>query len=112
MAKKNKFSKLEKKLLDTRWKNIILGNIVTNYMISDDGFVRNDKGVLLSPFFIKDRKGNNTYKAIRIKHGGKRYSRLIHRLVAIAFVENPHPETYNQVNHINGIKTDNYDWNL
>lgn len=112
MGKKDKLTKLEKKILDTKWKNIILGNIVTNYMVSNDGFIKNDKGVILSPFFIKDRKGNKTYKAIRIKYAGKRYSRLNHRLVAIAFVENPHPETYNQVNHINGIKTDNYDWNL
>lgn len=37
---------------------------------------------------------------------------LIHRLVAIAFVDNPNPKEFNVVNHINENKADNRAENL
>lgn len=45
---------------------------------------------------------------------GKRKSRSIHRLVAEAFIENPQPDTFDQVNHIDANKSnncvDNLEW--
>jgi predicted XRE-type DNA-binding protein len=40
----------------------------------------------------------------------KRFTRCVHRLVAIAFI--PNPENLPEVNHKNGVKPNNFDYNL
>ena len=37
---------------------------------------------------------------------------FVHRLIAIRFIENPNPNEYNMVDHINRVKTDNRIGNL
>ena len=49
--------------------------------------------------------GNNGYSSVDLCKDGTIKKYLIHRLVAEAFI--PNPEKKPQVNHINGIKTDN-----
>lgn len=53
---------------------------------------------------------NNGYPAISASRSGKKYTLLIHRIVAQTFLTNP--ENKPQVNHINGIKTNlaNLEW--
>ena len=53
--------------------------------------------------------GNHTlgYKVVNLKVNGKQKTFLIHRLIAIHFIENPIPTEYNMVDHINRVKTDN-----
>lgn len=52
----------------------------------------------------------NNYRFIGMSKGGRSTQILVHRLVAIHFI--PNPENKPQVNHINGIKTDNRAENL
>lgn len=54
---------------------------------------------------LKNRKNNGYVSIILYKKKYKYYDKLIHRLVAQQFILNPQNKP--QVNHINGIKTDN-----
>lgn len=61
----------------------------------------------------KRRFGNTTdkgYKSVIIRENGRGKTVFIHRLVAMAYI--PNPDNLPQVNHINGIKTDNRPENL
>lgn len=55
----------------------------------------------------KDKKG---YLFVPLCKNGKRYLRKVHRLVAQAFIPNPHNKE--QINHKNGIRNDNKVENL
>lgn len=64
------------------------------------GSLRVTKGILLKP-----TKASTGYYTVMFSVGGKTKRILVHRIVATAFI--PNPENKPQVNHINGIKTDN-----
>ena len=103
-----KFDDKELRFGGHRWKHIPIDSGDSIYLISDDGQVFNmDTRSLLKPckqyvqgrYYVKLKDGNS-----------KRKNYFIHRLVAEAFIPNPHGlET---VNHINEDKTDNRVENL
>lgn len=88
------------------WKTI---TDYPDYEVSNKGSVRSYKNnyrVIMRGF--KCRKGYP--KVYLTNYGTKGKSIFAHRLVALEFIDNPH--NYPQVNHINGIKTDNRVENL
>jgi hypothetical protein len=81
-------------------------------------YFANDLGEIFS-YPKKTRKGIRKIKCMPYPHGylyvdlckeGKTIKHLVHRLIAKTFIENP--DNKPQVNHINGIKSDNRLQNL
>ena len=85
------------------WKDIN-----EHYQVSSFSRVRSNRSgswVILTAY-----KTNKGYLAVTLSINGKKKPYLLHRLVAEAFI--PNPENKPQVNHINGIRTDDAISNL
>lgn len=85
------------------WKKVPGFN--DKYEVSNTGNVRNEKGHLLRPFLT-----HQGYLMVTLCENGKRKQIRLNRLVAEAFIANP--DNKPEVNHKNGIKTDNAATNL
>ena len=70
-----------------------------NYSISNLGNIRNDK----TGRILKQHKKTNGY--MQVQMGRKTIPQYVHRLVAKAFI--PNTDNKEQVDHINGNKSDN-----
>lgn len=79
--------------------------IYKNIEVCDNGDIIGARGEILKP-----RTDKYGYNNVSIYHDGKRSTKTVHKIIAETFLEKL--EHHNQVNHINGIKTDNRVENL
>lgn len=80
---------------------------LSNYDITPDG------KVYLLDKELKQQHDSKNYKTITLRTDfDGRQTFKVHRLVAAAYVPNPDPDIFNQVNHKNGNKHDNNAMNL
>ena len=96
-------------LLKEEWRNLeFIG--YPNYEVSNFGEVRSLSYGLMSD----NRVSKQGYKRVRLYANGKKKEILVHRLVALAFVDNPNKEEWNVVNHKDENKLnnrfDNLEW--
>ena len=79
-----------------------------NYFASVNGHIYNLNGLELKESTLK-----TGYKQVSLCKNGKVYSKLVHRIILFAFNENVSNKP--EVNHINGVKSDNrlenLEWN-
>lgn len=93
--------------MKTVWKIIELS---PSYEVSNKGEIRTiTTGKVKTPFNHKPTKGGS-YLRVQLYTNNKKKNHRVHRLVAIAFLDNP--EQYPQVNHKNLNKSDNRVENL
>jgi hypothetical protein len=94
------------------WRPIHLGHLGlrSDYEVSNRGRVRNVKTRHLLKTWLGKNRDGTMYERIGLCHCGVRYRRLIHRLVAIAFI--PNPEHKAEVNHGDDNTLNNREDNL
>lgn len=93
------------------WKPVV--GFEEQYEISLNGIVKRVDKMQVTPSGLTIKKGktlktrinNRGYVEVRLSKKGKQLGTFIHILLAKAFIPNPHNKP--EVNHLNGIKTDN-----
>jgi hypothetical protein len=78
------------------------------YFVSDDGKVYSDKRGEIRE--LKPQNNGFGYFVVGLCRNNKYHSKKIHRLVALAFI--PNPKNKPEINHIDGVKTNNNISNL
>jgi hypothetical protein len=91
------------------WKDIVGYEGI--YQVSNFGVVKRVKHFITKKeFILKGINNGNNYLSVNLSKDGKKERIYIHRIVCIAFLENP--DKKDEVNHIDGIRTNNNLTNL
>lgn len=94
-----------------QWRPVFVGilAIPSGYHVSDLGRVRRG-GLILKPYRCPTRNG--LYWKVDLWISGKRHQRFVHRLVAMAFLENPQlkPEVNHEDTDPANNRLDNLSW--
>ena len=94
---------LQTGISNEEWRNL---SEFPNYQVSNIGRVRNS----ITGRILNLSISNCGYVLVQLRKSKKSFMRNVHRLVALAFIENPHNKPC--VDHINRLKTDNTITNL
>lgn len=96
--------------INEEWRYVELPGIKPFYMISNFGRVYNYKKGHLLKYYMEEKRG---YLMVTLRSYNKQRGEtfLVHRLVMMVFNPIINPEEM-QVNHIDGVKTNNYIGNL
>jgi hypothetical protein len=90
------------------FRQVYINSEPTLYYVSRDGEVLTTyKGQHRRLKIFSTDKG---YLYVKLWINGKTKGAFIHRLVATAYI--PNPDNKPEVNHKDGVKSHNYDWNL
>jgi len=76
------------------------------YQINEQGEIFSKKYKLLRKRKTYQAKSDDYIHVVLCKNG-KVENLLLHRLLAIHFIPNPHPKKFRHINHKNWIKSDN-----
>lgn len=88
------------------WKPVYHNNKITNYLVSNSGKVKNTTSNKL----LAGHLNEDGYIIFNLTIENKRCDYKAHRLVALSFI--PNPENKPEVNHKDGNKQNNWDWNI
>lgn len=87
---------------------ISLNGFENKYKVSSDGRIWSEYlQDFLKPYFSK-----GGYLRVKVNFGDRNKKFMVHRLVALSFIENKNPELYTQVDHIDCNRTNNNVHNL
>ena len=87
---------------------IDLNGYEVNYKVCNNGKIWSE----YLQDYLKPYHSKGGYLRIKVNFGDRNKKFMAHRLVAMAFVNNPDPEKFTQVDHINNDRTDNRPENL
>jgi NUMOD4 motif/HNH endonuclease len=94
----------------TTWKDLHIDGLKGKYQISPQGNVRNTK----TQKILKQQLNHKGYPVLRLGSKDNKMSILVHRYVLLTYQGKSSDSSKNQVNHIDGIKTnnnlDNLEW--
>ncbi|EAA5550895.1 hypothetical protein DQJ50_25200 [Salmonella enterica subsp. enterica] len=103
---------------DEKWLPVSVAPYGDAYLVSSAGRIRGVNRIAESEFFIRQIRGvilkgrvrRDGYKTVNLSYKRNRQTFAIHRLVALAFCNNPH--NHPEVNHKDGDKLNNHASNL